>query len=155
MKNYTDKPIEERQAHIDLSTPCEFSKYKYRNKQTIQARQNLAELLDIPEPKGCQTHCCHLCLNHSNTDQVCVNPAHLYFGTARENHQDISPEVIAKATSKAGKVSANRAGHNSKVQVACPHCGFVTTKLAMGRHIKYCKHKVTKKIVQNSQVTYI
>ncbi len=59
-----------------------------------KARKKLLKYLklnkDIP---GYNAQCCHLCNSHSRSGFVCVNPEHLYFGTASENQLDLDPET--------------------------------------------------------------
>lgn len=69
---------EERQAHLDLSTPC-----VYRGTNSTECRGLLAHALNTTVPRGIGIHCCHAC-----HDGRCSNWRHLYWGTAAENHAD-------------------------------------------------------------------
>ena len=44
----------------------------------------MAHLLDTTIPSGHMIHVCHACNN-----EKCSNPKHLYWGTAKENRQDL------------------------------------------------------------------
>lgn len=69
---------EERQAHLDLSTACE-----YRGTHSSECRALLAVVLNTTVPRGMNIHCCHAC-----HDGACSNWKHLYWGTAAENYED-------------------------------------------------------------------
>jgi len=97
LSDYIQLPKEQRIAHIDLTQPC-FLSYAKGRAGTRSARRNLTELLQITNERlGCKVHCCHLCPNNSAADGVCINPAHLYLGTAKENAQDKPSDVRSEA----------------------------------------------------------
>lgn len=70
---------EERQAHLDLSSPCIF-----RGTNSTECRGLLAHALNTSVPRGRFIHCCHAC-----HDGRCSNWRHLYWGTAAENADDL------------------------------------------------------------------
>lgn len=89
---YLTLPLEERKAHIDLSTPCDFSGGRGGYRKNLM-RKNLLNLLGIPyEPniKKFGACVCHRCCNCTGKarDVYCVNPLHLYLGTLSENSKD-------------------------------------------------------------------
>ena len=67
-------PKEERQKHMDLSTPC-----KERGGNSTNHRGVLAEFLDSNIPAG------RVILAHGCGNEKCSNPLHLYWATDREN----------------------------------------------------------------------
>jgi hypothetical protein len=69
---------EDRRKHLDLSAPC-----IERGGESKQFRGLLAHCLDTTIPKGFRIYLCHACNNGD-----CSNPAHLYWGTPRDNHLD-------------------------------------------------------------------
>jgi hypothetical protein len=92
LSDYIQLPREQRIAHIDLSAECTF----VCKPTTTKARRALLKHLGLENVKGRTIHCCHLCPNNSTSTQLCVNPQHLYFGTATENNQDKPPEARAR-----------------------------------------------------------
>ena len=105
-----------------------------------------------PFPKAV---CRHLCENDSMAPNGFVCTLHTTWGTFSENNMDRSPEMRTKGGRIGGKhrspnggkiggrIWANRPDHPSKVQVTCPHCGKVGTKLSMARwHFDNCKFKL-------------
>lgn len=91
---------EERQAHLDLSTPC-----VYRGTNSTECRGLLAHVMDTTIPRGWGIHCCHAC-----HDGRCSNWRHLYWGTASENLDDA---IIVGALSL-----ANLGAKNSQYKIA-------------------------------------
>ena len=82
--------------------------------------------------------CRHLCKNDSMALNGFVCTLHTIWGTQSENCQDKSPEMKAKGP----KISGNMSDNPNKLQVTCPHCGKVGTKLIMSRwHFDNCKLK--------------
>lgn len=82
---------EERTRHIDLSSPCEAQEGSIGGRSAI-ALKALLEHHGLTNDIGNRTtakggHICHLC-EHGSTNGFCVNPEHIYFGTAAENRQD-------------------------------------------------------------------
>jgi len=65
---------EERQRHLNLSTPC-----KERGGNSTNHRGVLAEYLDSTIPSG------RVILAHACGNEKCSNPLHLYWATDREN----------------------------------------------------------------------
>lgn len=70
---------DERQSHLDLTTPCE-----ERDSSSVECRGLLAVALETSLPRGWGIHCCHACHNGK-----CSNWKHLYWGTATENFEDV------------------------------------------------------------------
>ena len=79
IEEYIKLPKENRQKHLKLKEKCVF-----RNSNSIADRGLLAYFLDTTLPKGSKIQLCHACHNGD-----CSNPNHLYWGTARENFQDM------------------------------------------------------------------
>jgi hypothetical protein len=67
-------PKEERQKHMNLSTPC-----KERGGNSTNHRGVLAEFLNSTIPAG------RVILAHGCGNQKCSNPLHLYWATDKEN----------------------------------------------------------------------
>ena len=76
-----EKPIEERQSHIDLTEPCDEFGCTHSDYRGV-----LAWFLHTTcDRLGMKTgYCCHSCNNRK-----CGNPKHLYWGTAKENADDL------------------------------------------------------------------
>lgn len=68
---------EERQSHLDMSSPC-----KERGGISTNHRGVLAEFLDT-QIYGRPADLCHACNN-----EKCSNPKHLYWGARKENVRD-------------------------------------------------------------------
>jgi hypothetical protein len=107
----------ERQRHIDLTTECEYHTYikDYKkkkvgdlyapSKQMAVAKQSLLEYLNIEYFNGRDIHLCHKCINNSGSNNICINPLHTYFGSAKENQFDIPDDIRKLTASKGGKVA--------------------------------------------------
>jgi len=77
-KSYMSLPKEERQKHLDLSSPC-----TERGGNSTNHRGLLAYYLDTVIPTGRAAVLAHACNNAK-----CSNPKHLYWATDRENIVD-------------------------------------------------------------------
>jgi len=111
----------QRQAHIDLSSPCipalytrntvKNKKGAFSNKRhgSSQAKNELIEYHYIQKFNGRNVHTCHLCTNDSTApnDFVCKNPKHIYFGTPKENSFDISCNDRKQRSRKGGIKGGN------------------------------------------------
>lgn len=80
-----------RMTHIDLNTPCVISDKLYTKKvgdkpraASPEYRNALAEFTNTNLPTGNDYQACHAC-----NDGRCVNPQHIYWGTPKENHDDL------------------------------------------------------------------
>tara|TARA_Y100000592_G_scaffold97170_1_gene167277 strand:+ start:17 stop:520 length:504 start_codon:yes stop_codon:yes gene_type:complete len=155
---------QQRQAHIDLSSPCiptvatnhpnntratpgsYIRKGRYKN--------NLLAFHNIEDFNGnkIKVEACHLCPNNSTAPNgfICENPKHLYFGTVKENNNDKSKAVRQRAgfgdinTQRKNNASQMARGtHMSQQKVKCIHCGKESTPGNIARwHNDNCKHKV-------------
>lgn len=150
---------EERQEHVDLTTPCEWAyalkSYKDLEKgemlknphaQKGRARKNLMDFLGLTGSGGYSIHACHICKNNSATGKVCVNPQHMYIGTASENNFDIQLE---KRQIKALKscMKAFRSGkHNSMQYTDCKYCNRSIKGPSIGVHEAACKRNLIKSL---------
>jgi hypothetical protein len=74
-KNYMNLTKENRQRHLDISSPCE-----ERGGNSTIYRGVLAQYLNTPIPMGRIAVLAHACNNNK-----CSNPQHLYWATDREN----------------------------------------------------------------------
>tara|TARA_Y100000592_G_C5197655_1_gene189064 strand:- start:4 stop:489 length:486 start_codon:yes stop_codon:yes gene_type:complete len=148
---------QQRQAHIDLSTPCISQTGKSLSGGSKQAKKALLKYHNIEDFNVRKIHSCHLCANNSKAPNgfVCKNPLHIYFGSASENIMDKTPaqrksagpkkgSEAAKIGTRAGVKSALKNGnHVSQQHITCPHCGKEGGQLPMKRwHFDNCKHKV-------------
>lgn len=70
--------LKDRQAHLKLNDPC-----IERGGLSTYCKALLAHVLDTTIPSGSKIHVCHACNNPK-----CSNPAHLYWGTSKENKLD-------------------------------------------------------------------
>ena len=144
----------DRQSHIDLSTNCQFYYYikdwgtkkisnLYSHRiQKAEAKRRLMEYLNIEEFGGNDIHLCHKCECNSSKDKVCINYLHLAFGTASENHMDISIEIRQKVGKIGGKKTAENGMTPFQKKVECPHCGKIGQLANMKRHhFDNCKFK--------------
>lgn len=75
---YMSKTKSERQNHLNLAEQC-----CHRGGNSTQFKGLLAFYLDTNIPDGDVAYLCHAC-----NDGNCSNPRHLYWGTAKENHDD-------------------------------------------------------------------
>ena len=107
VSNYILKTRCERTAHIDLSSPCDLSRYQHRRRGKW-ARKALLECLgvedDLKDWRGGRIEICHLC-EHDTNNGLCLNPLHLYIGNRQENRMD-TPSELRK---KGGRASAIKA----------------------------------------------
>ena len=78
IKDYMLKTKVERTNHIRLDEPC-----IEIGGNSVHFRGLLAYLLKTTLPAGNKVNLCHAC-NNGN----CSNPAHLYWGTSKENQDD-------------------------------------------------------------------
>ena len=98
--------------------------------------------------------CRHLCKNDSMAPNGFVCTRHTTWGTYSENMMDRSPENRAKGVITAGFIGCRNGGkiggkvaklsplNAINIEVTCPHCGKVGTKLPMSRwHFDNCKLK--------------
>jgi hypothetical protein len=101
LSDYILLPREQRIKHIDLTIPC----VCYTGNQVsgrLKVRSTLLDHLSLVKHHGdYNIHCCHLCENGSYSGAVCLNPHHMYFGTAKENAQDIPADVRSETMRRA------------------------------------------------------
>jgi hypothetical protein len=90
---------QQRQSHIDLTTAC-YGHVIQKGKRKGQtsdhpkyAKESLITFHQIEDFNGRKINTCHLCFNNSKAPNgfVCINPAHMYFGSVKENHKDLDP----------------------------------------------------------------
>ena len=153
---------QQRQAHIDLTSPCipMVATNHVRNTRATPGayikknrfRSKLLSFHKLEDVKNGEVHACHLCANHSTAPNgwVCENPLHLYFGTHKENNND-KPEHVRKNAGfcnietqrKNTAAQMKRGTHMSQQKAKCIHCGKETTPGNIARwHNDRCKHKV-------------
>lgn len=142
----------DRQKHIDLKTACvpsvqirntkssKMGEYSSANIGTKNAVAALKGYLNLSGSTGFKINTCHLCVNSSAAPNgfVCTNPQHLYFGTVKENNNDLDPNGKPTGGRAGGKASNSQkqkdtASKNAKTAIAngthpnqqthtCPHC---------------------------------
>jgi hypothetical protein len=78
IEDYIKLSLSERQAHLDLNTPC-----LERGGSSPNFRGLLADRVGTTIPSGKKIYLCHACHNGR-----CSNVSHLYWGTPGENWQD-------------------------------------------------------------------
>lgn len=83
IEDYILKPLAERQFHLRLGEPCIERGVAAGKGTSTFCKGLLAHIHDTTIPTGMKVHVCHACNN-----QICSNPNHLYWGTARENRLD-------------------------------------------------------------------
>jgi len=84
-----EKTRYQRMTHVDLNEECIISDTLYETKSGLRApsikyRKSLAEYTNTNLPTGHDYHACHACNNGK-----CINPKHLYWGTPKENEDDL------------------------------------------------------------------
>ena len=159
---------QQRQTHIDLSSPCMVAVAKQTNHYVKKgdpvkrgaagktAMNNLLSYLGLTGKTNRNIHTCHKCKNGSTSHDLCVNPKHLYFGTPSENELDKPPELRKKNAINAAKQVKNHAKFSQKAHInggvaaskspngninqvkECPHCGKLTKGPAHYGHVKKC-----------------
>lgn len=85
LTEYVRLPIEERQAHLDLSAPCQLEKRRKWTHQKDQLLQQFNVTNDSSNWLHAGIHRCHACINDSQGPLVCLNPKHWWIGTSTEN----------------------------------------------------------------------
>lgn len=151
----------DRQKHVDLTTPCipsvlkrnyklgKVGEYTTSRAGRINAGEVLKDYLQLSGSTSRKIHTCHLCDNSSTAPNgfVCVNPNHLYFGSALENNLDKPESVRKKVASKGGKAPSSQkqketASKMGFEKATCPHCNKIGQKRVMKRwHFDNCKHR--------------
>lgn len=80
--------------------------------------------------------CCHLCENDTMAPNgfTCCNPDHLVWGTYADNsaHRDRKKIIDIAKLPQSAAISRS----------FCPYCGYESTKLGLGKHIKSCPLKL-------------
>ena len=109
LSDYIQLPREQRIEHIDLTDPCTC----WTGNQSWGMKKMRRELLNYfnlcADMKGYGAPCCHLCKNHSKSGTVCINPLHMYIGTAKENIYDI-PETTRKQAAATARAAVGERG---------------------------------------------
>ena len=96
---YMDKPIDERQAHLDMSTDCDF---EWRDQdiscsgKSYAIRRHLGKFLGTGDvikynngTKIESAHAAHYCHNGPRSHEIgCKNVLHIYWATRIENYKD-------------------------------------------------------------------
>ena len=99
--DYILLPIKQRKSHIDLSVPCVERGGPQGGGLSYLLKGLMAHIFDTTIPKGYKINVCHACNNPN-----CSNPAHLYWGTVKENVADRigsgEPSVWDRTVSKYG-----------------------------------------------------
>ena len=108
LSEYILLPREERQRHIDLTTPCSLNEGSAGSKR-LRVKKALLALLgiedDVPNWVKAKIQICHSCECHSKNGW-CEDPLHVSIGTSKENISDIPPEVHQENGSVAGRRTA-------------------------------------------------
>jgi len=117
---------EERTAHIDLSTPCEFDA-PVRNKHILLNHLSIDD--DCPNWTEAKIHRCHLC-SCGRRKGGCVNPKHFYFGTASENQLDTNPEWRKQRSRKCGTASKGTHPKLDRVIASLPQVEGLSSRKA-------------------------
>lgn len=109
---YINKPLADRQQHLDLKSPC-----LCIGGTSQEFRGTLSHFLKTTIPKGMKIHLCHACYN-----EKCSNPTHLYWGTPTENAFDTiqsgrRPKTIVITNRE--KILVNALRNLPKMKEAC------------------------------------
>jgi len=132
---------EERQSHVDLSTPCDLSgRATSRRLLGVTALLEFLNLTnDVPNRVGI-AQCNHACKQDS-THGWCINPQHIYFGTATENISDIPAEQLTARAQKTletkrenGTQQVGWGGDYDSQHPRCPHCEL---RMGLGHDDRY------------------
>lgn len=99
LSEWMEKTQEERQAHLDLSAPCECGGHAKRSLYRLLDYLQITN--DIPNRKKVSAGVLHACPEDSQRG-FCINPQHLYFGTQSENEYDKGTEVKGRSGTKKG-----------------------------------------------------
>ena len=109
LTDYIQLPRKQRQAHVNLSTPCILKGSSETRRK--RARKVLLNLLgvenDIPNWKTQRVQICHSCECHSRNGW-CENPLHLSIGSTKENAFDKPLEVRHSSAQEGGKKGGRR-----------------------------------------------
>ena len=109
LSDYILRSREERTHHVDLISPCKSEEVGNAARQRRGRKALLRQLgldNDIENWQKAGINTCHLCNNGTHSEEVCSNPLHIYFGTAKENAGDVPPEARKAAGKAGGKASA-------------------------------------------------
>lgn len=120
----------QRQAHTNTSSACIKQTGNTPKHGSALAKRALLEYHNIEKFNGAieNVQTAHLCANNSQAPNgfVCINPLHLYFGTASENNMDKTPQQRKAAgysgAPKATKSAMMNGNHMSQTKITCPHC---------------------------------
>lgn len=173
------KTRDERTKHIDLTTPCQdaYTSRSWKHikigdptssieGQKVKAQANLKNYLNLSGKTSNKIHTCHLCKSNTKHGGKCVNPEHLYFGTVKENMNDMTPEersersrkggyktgkasaarnftkeVRERSTRLGGKAAAKSPKGMNNQKNKCVHCGYVGNPGNVVQwHNDNCKH---------------
>jgi hypothetical protein len=98
LSEYILKSKEEREAHIDLDSPCEMVSYgrwtKPKLRKELMESLGFVQDVSMVEAKAVLRHMCSCGTSHGKqTGSVCANPLHIALGTALENSLDIPAEI--------------------------------------------------------------
>jgi hypothetical protein len=148
LSEWMQLPIKQREAHIDLSTPCELRRRRPYNgfpgntpKKPHKSEQIEFHGLidDIASWKGV-VYRCHLC-EHGSQNGYCSNPRHIRLGTCAENEGDKTPEqkaAFSAAGQRARKGRPNKpgAGGNKTMakRVISTIDGYLGSPASVGAH---------------------
>lgn len=162
---------EERQKHLDLSTPCDLAPEVKAGARRHRLKRDLLKLLNLENDvkhwrRGGVCSLTHQCEHHS-LNGLCCNPLHVSFGTWAENQSDVDVEVRKVRSAKAGTVATETLRNhpdwgslenNSKGwHTATVHTwvdltdGFVGNCLNVGRHGKTLGHDPTLRLKLTSE----
>ena len=82
----------DRQSHLRLDEPCTERGGPEKGGLSAYCKGLIAHILDTSIPTGKKIHVCHACNNSK-----CSNPYHLYWGTAKENRNDLVATGLDKS----------------------------------------------------------
>ena len=119
LSEYIELPREERQSHLNLSTPCFLNGggggARLRCRKALLAHLGVED--NVPNWRTARIQICHSCECHSKNG-YCENPLHISVGTVQENQTDIPFTVRQETGRKAGRRSAELGAgfHNPEVR---------------------------------------
>lgn len=104
-------PKQLRQSHCDLNSECILNTCQWGYRQALAKYQGLDKM---PPPT---VQACHVCNNGSTKKHTCINPLHIYWGSASDNMLDRGQEDLRRVALIA--VNAQRENRQNRFDTKC------------------------------------